>query len=76
MANLGTSPEPELRMSREEYRRWAEAQPSGRFERIEGWLLRWRRSGQAIMTRSNSSGWRCGRESRPQDYRATCMAMG
>jgi Uma2 family endonuclease len=36
MANLAESPEPELRMSREEYRSWAEAQSKGRFERIEG----------------------------------------
>jgi Uma2 family endonuclease len=36
MANVAASPEPELRMTRDEYRRWAEAQPKGRFERIEG----------------------------------------
>jgi Uma2 family endonuclease len=36
MANPAASPEPELRMSREDYRSWAEAQPKGRFERIEG----------------------------------------
>ena len=28
--------DPELRMSREAYRRWAEEQPRGRFERVEG----------------------------------------
>jgi len=28
--------EPDARMTREEYRAWAEQQPSGRFERIEG----------------------------------------
>ncbi|HEY1933774.1 MAG TPA: hypothetical protein VGG99_17310 [Acetobacteraceae bacterium] len=28
--------EPEVRMTREEYRAWAERQPSHRFERIEG----------------------------------------
>jgi Uma2 family endonuclease len=36
MADLAASPEAELRMSREDYGRWAEAQPKGRFERIEG----------------------------------------
>jgi Uma2 family endonuclease len=36
MADVAASPEPELRMSREDYRRWAEARPNGRFERIEG----------------------------------------
>jgi len=36
MANAAVSPEPERRMSREEYRRWAEQQPAGRFERVEG----------------------------------------
>jgi len=36
MANVAASPEPELRMSREEYRRWAEVQLKGRFERIDG----------------------------------------
>jgi Uma2 family endonuclease len=35
MADLA-SPEPELRMSREEYRDWAEAQSKGSFERVEG----------------------------------------
>jgi Uma2 family endonuclease len=29
-------PGPNLRMSRDEYRRWAEQQPAGRFERIDG----------------------------------------
>ncbi len=29
-------PEPPPRMSREEYRRWADAQPCGRFERVAG----------------------------------------
>jgi len=32
MANIAT----DLRMSRDEYRRWAEQQPTGRFERIDG----------------------------------------
>jgi len=36
MADTAARPEPELRMSRDEYRRWAAAQPKGRFERIEG----------------------------------------
>jgi Uma2 family endonuclease len=36
MADLAAGQEPELRMRREEYRRWAVAQPKGRFERIEG----------------------------------------
>src|SRR5450432_899985 len=36
MADAAAGPEPELRLSREEYRSWAEAQPKGRFERIEG----------------------------------------
>jgi Uma2 family endonuclease len=36
MASSAINPEPELRMSREEFRRWAETQPRGRFERIEG----------------------------------------
>jgi Uma2 family endonuclease len=39
MADLAASPEPELRMSREDYRRWAEAQPKGRFERVDGAVL-------------------------------------
>lgn len=30
---------PEVPMSRAEYRRWAEAQPRGRFERIDGWVV-------------------------------------
>jgi Uma2 family endonuclease len=36
MAYVTTDPGPNLRMSRDEYRRWAEQQPTGRFERIEG----------------------------------------
>ena len=36
MVTAATSFGPDLRMSREEYRRWAEQQPSGRFERVEG----------------------------------------
>jgi Uma2 family endonuclease len=36
MANLAADPKPRLRMTREEYRNWAEAQPNGRFERVEG----------------------------------------
>jgi Uma2 family endonuclease len=36
MASQAASPEPERQMSREEYWRWAEAQPKGRFERVDG----------------------------------------
>jgi Uma2 family endonuclease len=36
MADLATHPEPELRMSREEFRKWAKAQKNGRFERVDG----------------------------------------
>ena len=36
MADRAVDPDPELRMSRAAYRHWAEAQPAGRFERIEG----------------------------------------
>ncbi|MEA2768261.1 MAG: hypothetical protein QOD93_1223 [Acetobacteraceae bacterium] len=36
MANNAIDLGPDVIMSREEYRRWAEAQPGGRFERIEG----------------------------------------
>ena len=36
MADHALKPEPDLIMSREDYRRWAEAQPRGRFERIDG----------------------------------------
>jgi Uma2 family endonuclease len=36
MANIAIDSEPHLRMSREEYRRWAGQRPSGRFERIDG----------------------------------------
>ena len=36
MASHASGFVPDLRMSREEYRRWAEQQPTGRFERIEG----------------------------------------
>jgi Uma2 family endonuclease len=36
LANIAADPGPDLRMSREEYRHWAEQQPTGRFERIEG----------------------------------------
>lgn len=32
-------PKPPLRMSRAEYRRWAEAQPRGRFERVAGEIV-------------------------------------
>jgi Uma2 family endonuclease len=32
----GMMHEPESRMTREEYRAWAEPQPAGRFERIQG----------------------------------------
>lgn len=39
MADRATSPETELRMSREEYRAWAEAQPKGRFERDDGTVV-------------------------------------
>lgn len=36
MANPAFDLEPDAQMSREDYRRWAEAQPRGRFERIDG----------------------------------------
>jgi Uma2 family endonuclease len=36
MADLAANPERELRMSRDEYRNWAEAQKGGRFERVDG----------------------------------------
>ena len=36
MASVALTSEPDIRMSREEYRQWAEAQPRGRFERIDG----------------------------------------
>lgn len=36
MSNAAADSGPGLRMSREEYRRWAEQQSKGRFERIEG----------------------------------------
>ena len=36
MAKAAVNTGPELRMSREDYRQWAEQQPSGRYERIEG----------------------------------------
>ena len=36
MANRALDPEPDLLMSRGDYRRWAEAHLSGRFERIDG----------------------------------------
>lgn len=36
MANSAVDLGPDLPMSRADYRRWAEAQPSGRFERVEG----------------------------------------
>ena len=36
MANSGVDLAPNLTMSRADYRRWAEAQPSGRFERVGG----------------------------------------
>jgi len=36
MANPAFDLEPDARMSREDYRRWAEAQPHGRFERLDG----------------------------------------
>ena len=39
MANIATDPGSGLRMSREEFRRWAEQQPTGRFERIEGMVV-------------------------------------
>ena len=39
MADLAAGAEPELRMSREEYRRWAELQPKGRFERVDGTVV-------------------------------------
>jgi Uma2 family endonuclease len=36
MANVATDPGPNLRMSRDEFRRWAEQQSAARFERIDG----------------------------------------
>jgi Uma2 family endonuclease len=36
MANPAFDCEPDAKMSREDFRRWSEAQPSGRFERIDG----------------------------------------
>jgi Uma2 family endonuclease len=39
MANTAADFGSDLAMSREEYRRWAETQPSGRFERIEGLVV-------------------------------------
>ncbi len=39
MADRAVDLEPDLRMSREQYRRWAEAQPRGRFERIDGMVV-------------------------------------
>ena len=36
MASASIDLPPDLRMSRDEYRRWAEDQPRGRFERVEG----------------------------------------
>jgi Uma2 family endonuclease len=39
MADIATDVSPDSRMSREEYRRWAEQQPKGRFERVEGVVL-------------------------------------
>ncbi len=39
MAEAAIDHEPDLRLSRAEYRRWAEAQPSGRSERIDGLVV-------------------------------------
>jgi Uma2 family endonuclease len=39
MVSIATDPRPDLRMSRDEYRRWAEQQPTGRFERIDGMVV-------------------------------------
>ena len=39
MANTAIDPGPGLPMSRADYWRWAEAQPSGRFERIDGLVV-------------------------------------
>jgi Uma2 family endonuclease len=39
MANSAVDLGPDFPMSREEYRRWAEAQSSGRFERIDGLVV-------------------------------------
>ena len=39
MANSAADLGPDLAMSRTEYRRWAEDQPSGRFERVEGLVV-------------------------------------
>ena len=52
MANLALPLDPELRMSREAYRRWAEEQPRGRFERVEGVVVAMapERAGHALRT--------------------------
>ncbi len=39
MADSAADLGPDLRMSRDEYRRWAAAQPKGRFERIDGLVV-------------------------------------
>lgn len=39
MADRGVDLGPDLRMSREEYRKWAADQPRGRFERIDGLVV-------------------------------------
>src|SRR5882757_548589 len=39
MTNTATNPGPDILMSREEYRRWVETQPNGRFERIDGLVV-------------------------------------
>jgi Uma2 family endonuclease len=39
VADIAADPEPNLRMSRDEYWRWAEQQPTGRFERIDGVVM-------------------------------------
>ena len=75
MANLAPSPEAERRMSREEYRRWAEAQPSGRFERIEGVVVAMTPE-RASHNDTKQLVWLAlRRRSRPRDYRATCTVM-
>ncbi len=39
MANIAIDPRSDLRMSRDEYRRWLEQQSTGRFERIDGVIV-------------------------------------
>jgi Uma2 family endonuclease len=39
MGDSAADPGPDRRMSRDEYRRWVEMQPKGRFERIDGLVV-------------------------------------